>query len=174
MSSASQHIFRAQLRDALVYWLYLPAAVIGGGLGADALLHLPPLPIPRSPLLGAVAVLLIAGVGLIQRATVDFKRIGEGTPNPQAPPKRLVAGGSYALCRHPMFFGYDLAALGTVLAFRSWGMLLIAYPLLLIGQIPFLKKEEARLLRRFGTEFVSYRNRVPFLLPGLLRGKKSS
>ncbi len=174
MSSASQHIVRAQLRDALIYWLYLPAAVIGGGWGTDALLHLPPLPVPRGPLLGVVAVLLIAGVGLIQRATADFKRLGDGTPNPQAPPKRLVTGGSYALCRHPMFFGYDLAALGTVLAFRSWGMLLIAYPLLLAGQIRFLKKEEARLLRRFGMEYEAYRQRVPFLLPGPFREKKPS
>jgi protein-S-isoprenylcysteine O-methyltransferase Ste14 len=172
MPPVQKHMFRARLRDALIFWLYIPAAVIGGGWGADFLLQLPSPAFPRRPVLGLAAVLLIGGVLLIQKATLDFRRIGGGTPNPQDPPVRLVREGSYALCRHPMYLGYDLAALGTILLFRSWGMLLIAYPLLLIGQIPALKKEETRLERRFGEEYGRYRRRVPFLLPNPFSGRK--
>jgi len=174
MVSVPRSVFKAQFRDALVFWLYLPAAVIGGGWGIDVLLHLPPVPTPPGhPITGAGVALLTGGVLLVMKTIRDLKRFGHGTPNPQAPPRELVTEGSYALCRHPMFFGYDLAALGVVLLFHSWGMLLVTYPLLLFGQIPILRKEEARLVRRFGARYRAYQAGVPFLLPFLPTRKNS-
>ena len=73
--------------------------------------------------------------------------------------------GSYGLCRHPMFFGYDLAALGVVLLFRSWGMLLFAYPVFILMEYRFLRDEEKKLEKRFGEQFAAYRKRVPLLFP---------
>jgi protein-S-isoprenylcysteine O-methyltransferase Ste14 len=155
---------RARLRDALIYWLYIPAAVLGGGKGVDRLLGLSPLP-GGGWLLAASAALLAAGGVVIQRATRDLQALGEGTPNPRFPPRQLVTGGIYAWCRHPMFFGYDLAALGVVLLFHSPGMLLVAWPLFIVLQIRFLRKEEKILHKRFGSRFEEYRRQIPLLLP---------
>lgn len=171
MSPAQKHIPRARFRDALIFWLYIPVAVIGGGLAIDLLLPWPSPAFSSRMVSGPAVVVLLAGVLLISRAMLDFKRIGGGTPNPQDPPVRLVTRGSYALCRHPMYLGYDLAALGVVLLLRSWGVLLVAYPLLLIAQRPALHREEERLERRFGEAYRAYRRQVPFLWPRLYSGR---
>jgi protein-S-isoprenylcysteine O-methyltransferase Ste14 len=162
-----KNILRHQLQAALLYWLWIPAAVIGGGLLLDALGGWERW--PRQPLLTMAALLAVAGgCWLVLRATRDFERFGNGTPAPQAPPNRLVSEGSYAWCRNPMFLGYDLAAFGVLLWLRSWGALLVAFPVFLILQVRFLKqREEKLLLRRFGDAYRTYRRQVPLLLPRL-------
>jgi protein-S-isoprenylcysteine O-methyltransferase Ste14 len=175
MPVSSRQLRRSQLRDALIYWIYIPAAVILGGKTADLLLNLPSLPSFRYLSAIAAAILIVSGVLLIQRTTRDLKRYGGGTPNPQAPPERLVTEGSFSLCRHPMFLGYDLAALGTVLLLRSWGMLMIAYPVFIAFEIRFLQnREEPALARRFGAAYSDYRKRIPFLLPNPFKRRKPS
>ncbi|ORJ59805.1 hypothetical protein B5V00_09015 [Geothermobacter hydrogeniphilus] len=160
-----KEIFSFQLRAALLYWLWLPAAVIGGGLLFDWLLGWARWPY-RSATLIAAALLVACGIWIVGRATHDFARWGEGTPAPQAPPKRLVTEGIYAWCRHPMWFGYDLAALGVVLGCRSWGMLLFSYPLFIVLQLRFLRRREEHLLvKRFRDDYLNYRDRVPLLIP---------
>lgn len=150
----------------MIYWLYIPAAVIISGLLLDRLFTLDQL--PATPWLAAVSFLsLAAGAYCIGLATRDFARYGEGTPNPRRPPKRLVTGGIYQRCRHPMFFGYDLAALAIIFIFRSPGMLYISFPLFLFMQVQYLKKEERYLMRRYGEVFADYKRKVPFLLPSL-------
>ncbi|RMF48397.1 MAG: hypothetical protein D6751_00325, partial [Deltaproteobacteria bacterium] len=109
---------RARIRALLLYWLVLPAAVILSGLVLDALIGWRHWPLSTAVLLVA-GLLIAAGILVIQRATADLALLGGGTPAPQDPAKRLVTGGSYAWCRHPMWFGYDLAALGVVLLWRS-------------------------------------------------------
>ena len=157
-------IWRAQVRDALRYWVVIPGAVLATGKAFDLLTGLPPLP-GRSLLTVGAGLLLAAGLLLIWRAIRDLQVLGQGTPNPARPPKRLVTAGSYAFCRHPMFLGYDMAALGVVLLCRSPGMLVVALPLFLLWEIRFLKKEERFLARRFRADFQRYRQEVPFLLP---------
>ena len=159
-----KRILKSQLRAALLYWLLIPAAVIGGGKGVDLLLGLNPW--KANPVLSGLAVAAIGGgCLLIDKSTRDLMSYGEGTPNPQEPATRLVTEGSYGWCRHPMFFGYDLAAFGVILLFRSSGMLLVAFPAMLLCQWRFLLREETALRRRFGAAFEEYREKVPFFLP---------
>jgi protein-S-isoprenylcysteine O-methyltransferase Ste14 len=165
MSGTAPGLHQARLKAALLYWLWLPAMVIVSGLLIDWFLSWSFWPLRPLLLVGA-CLLLTFGVWLVDRATRDFVRYGEGTPAPQAPPKRLVVTGVYAWCRHPMWFGYDLAALGVVLLWRSWGMLLVSFPLFILFQVRFLRQQEERLLlRRFKEEYQHYRDRVPMLLP---------
>jgi protein-S-isoprenylcysteine O-methyltransferase Ste14 len=157
-------IWRQQLRDAAFYWLFLPGTVILSGLTLDKLFSI-------QAVAGGVALtttalaLLATGSWIITRATRDFERIGQGTPNPFRPPKVLVTTGAYRWCRHPMFLGYDLAALGVVLLCRSWAMLLISLPAMLAWQLRFLQREEEILSRRFREDYDDYRQQVPLLLP---------
>lgn len=154
----------ARIRDGLVYWLYIPAAVLLGGKLLDLAFGLPRLP-EKNWLLAVAVMLLLAGGFVIQLATRDLQRLGDGTPNPRFPTRQLVTGGIYAWCRHPMFFGYHLASLGVVLLFRSPGMLLVAWPIFLQLQVRFLRREEKILQKRFGALFDAYRRQVPLLLP---------
>ncbi len=172
MNVRARVVRRARLKAALFYWLVVPGLVVGGGLLLDRLFGWRPWPWSLAILIAAV-LLVTGGSLLVQRATADFAFYGRGTPAPQDPPKRLVTGGVYAWCRHPMWLGYDLAALGVILLWRSPAMLLICYPLFLLLQLRFLLlREEPRLVRRFGTDYQRYRRRVPLLFPRPGRGKE--
>lgn len=164
MPLTAPQLRRYQLQDALVYWLYIPAAVMGVGWLLDRLASLPPLH-PSGVLTVAAWTLLGLGIIIIQLATRDLSRYGDGTPNPKAPAVRLVTRGSYALCRHPMFLGYDLASLGVVLLCRSWSMLALTWPMMVLFQVRFLRGEERVLAQRFGSQWDDYRRMVPLLLP---------
>ncbi len=157
-------IWKYQLREAMIYWLAVPGAVIFPGLLLDRLFHLQAL--PASPwLTGTALLLLAAGLAFIWLATRDLARYGNGTPNPRRPPRRLVTGGIYRWSRHPMFFGYDLAALAVVCLVRSPAMLCFSLPVFLAIQIRYLHQEEQYLLRRYGEAFAAYKRNVPFLVP---------
>lgn len=158
-----QAVRRARLRAALIYWLIIPAAVIGSGLLLDR--GLPSWKAGGWPLLAAGLLLVAAGFALVQKATIDLSRYGKGTPAPQDPPQRLVTAGSYAWCRHPMFLGYDLVAWGVGLLLASPGMLLFSLPVMLLWQWFFLRREERLLAKRFPASWPEYRQRVPLLLP---------
>jgi protein-S-isoprenylcysteine O-methyltransferase Ste14 len=173
MPLTASKLRRHQLHDALVYWLYIPGLVMGGGWLLDRLAALPA--IPRSGWLMAVALLLLAsGIILIQKATSDLANFGGGTPNPKAPAQSLVTEGCYSLCRHPMFLGYDLASLGVVLLCRSWGMTAVTWPVMILLQVRFLLGEERILARRFGADWEAYRRRVPFLIPRPCRCRETA
>jgi protein-S-isoprenylcysteine O-methyltransferase Ste14 len=173
MPLTAAQLRRYQLQDALIYWLYIPGAVVGGGWLLDRLAALPA--IPRSPgLMAAALLLLVSGIVLIQKSTRDLTRFGGGTPNPKAPAKRLVTDGTYSLCRHPMFLGYGLASLGVVFLCRSWGMTAVTWPVMILLQVRFLLGEERILARRFGPDWESYRRRVPFLIPRPCRPRETA
>jgi len=159
-----QRYLRARVRDGLIYWLYIPAAVLGGGKLVDLVLGLSPRP-GGVWITAAALALLLAGGGIIQLSDRALKSLGQGTPNPRFPPRELVTGGIYAWCRHPMFLGYDLAALGVVLLCSSTGTLLVSWPLFILLQIRFLRREERVLRKRFGDCFEEYRRQVPLLFP---------
>ncbi len=163
-------IWRQQIGATLLYWGLLPSLVLGLGLGLDRLLGLQPQ--PNAPWLITISlVLLAAGLTLVCWSTSDLHRFGAGTPSPLRPAKRLIMEGSYRLCRHPMFLGYDLMLLAAILLLRSTTALMVSYPLFLIWSLLLLRKEERILALRFKEEYRRYQHEVPFLLPRLRRTK---
>ena len=77
--------------------------------------------------------------------------------------QQLVTHGPYAIIRHPMYVGLILAAMGSLLIYVTWTTLVFAClaPLVLLRAV----REEAVLAEEFGTQWQSYRRRVPALLP---------
>lgn len=159
-----QKIFRQRLHAALFYWLWLPGLVVSSGLLLDHWLILPRW---RHGCLSISAALLALtlGLALIAWSEHDLKELGQGTSSPAQPARHLVTRGSYRLCRHPMFLGYDLAAAATVFLTGSAAMIVVSLPLMLLWQIRFLRREEHLLARRFGEEYARYRAKTPFLIP---------
>ena len=164
-------IYRHQVQATLLYWGMLPLLVLAPGLALDHILGLPHLQFPIFRFVLS-AVCLIIGLGFVICSTRDLQRFGEGTPSPFRPAKRLVCRGSYGLCRHPMFFGYDLVLLGISLQTGSLGTLLATYPLFFLFSVLHLRKEERILMSRFRQSYPSYRQEVPFLIPGLRRRRQ--
>lgn len=159
------------MRDALLYWVFIPAIVICGGKAIDILLGLSTFA-EIDIVLVPGSLLITAGSIFIFQSMKDLLEFGRSTVNPLSPPKELVKQGAYRICRHPMFLGYDIAALGIVMFFRSPGMLFISYPLFIAYETCFLIKEEKILALRFRDAFKEYRERVSFLIPIKFTGDK--
>ena len=82
---------------------------------------------------------------------------------------RLVTTGPYAFVRHPMYLGFTLAILGTLLIYRTWSILFIAvHGLVFVFRA---RREEEALTATFGQEWQEYCRRVPAIIPGWRRRK---
>lgn len=83
----------------------------------------------------------------------------------------LATRGPYGVCRHPLYLGSLLLLAGALIIFPGvqigGGVLALNVALLLFT----LRREEARMARRHGTDWIRYRLQVPFaLVPCRLAG----
>jgi protein-S-isoprenylcysteine O-methyltransferase Ste14 len=76
---------------------------------------------------------------------------------------QLIKNGPFARIRHPMYAGVLLAAVGALLIFRTWAMLLfMPMSLVVIGRA---EREEKLLAAEFGEQWESYASKVPKWFP---------
>ncbi|MFX1544516.1 MAG: methyltransferase family protein [Promethearchaeota archaeon] len=130
------------------------------------------LPIPFLWSVGFGIVLLSVGFPVIVitiRSLSAHRAFGDEIYRPEEESK-LVTTGPYAYTRNPLY-------LSSTILFIGW-TLLLRLTFLLIVTILFLplflraaKWEEEELTERFGEEYLSYKERVPFFLPRLRRGQ---
>lgn len=76
---------------------------------------------------------------------------------------RLVTSGPYARCRHPMYLGLAMAALGGLAVYRTWSLV---FALGALGLTASKALAEERLLAaEFGDRWTAYASSVPRWLP---------
>jgi len=80
---------------------------------------------------------------------------------------RLVTSGPYALMRHPIFTALLLLLISTASLLSEWWGILGALAVYLYGTEIRVRAEDGLLLRRFGSSFQEYRDKVPAYLPFL-------
>ncbi len=118
-------------------------------------------------LISALLGLVFLGLGLwLLAATIRlFANVGQGTLAPWDPPQRLVVQGVYGLVRNPMITGTCCVLLAEALLTESAPVFgwLVFFVLLNLIYIPLF--EEPALVRRFGDDYVDYRQRVPRWIP---------
>lgn len=91
--------------------------------------------------------------------------LGRGAPIPLMATQRLVIEGPYRYCRNPMTLGATVFYLGVAIWLGSLSGLGFAmiYP---AGIMFYIKVfEEKELETRFGSEYVEYKRKPPFLMP---------
>jgi protein-S-isoprenylcysteine O-methyltransferase Ste14 len=133
--------------DSLGLWQSVPATrvalpILGGALSCLGL------------------VLLVATIRL-------FGTVGQGTLAPWNPPQRLVVQGVYRHVRNPMISGVFFVLLGEAvlaasLPLLSWFALFVS-----INAVYIPLSEEPGLLKRFGSDYQTYRQNVPRWIPRL-------
>lgn len=147
---------------------FLIAIVTPGLTRLDPLLGLAPLPW-RPLTLALGALLAVPGLFLLAGSNRLLRSLGNGA-NAFRLTRQVVAHDLYRLTRNPMSLGYYLATVSLSLLVGSSA--LTGY--VLLGIIPahllFLKFfEERELALRFGDAYREYQQRVPFLIPRLIR-----
>src|SRR5476651_1482168 len=127
--------------------------------------------ISTMPTLGAwqVCGLIVAGTGaaIALWCILAFATLGEGTPLPLDPPRRLVVRGPYRFVRNPMYVGAVLVLAGAALVHQSIGLLCYTA---LFGHVMYgfvVIYEEPTLQQSFGSDYQTYCGQVGRWLPKL-------
>ena len=142
--------------------VFVPALLLWatGGLGAGAALAT-----PGQPGFWLAAALGAAGLGFGAWTASLFVRIGQGTPAPWDPPKKLVVRGPYRHVRNPMITSVLAMLAAEALLFRSWPLAAWLAVLFIANAFYFPLSEEPGLTRRFGDDYARYKTNVPRWLP---------
>lgn len=88
--------------------------------------------------------------------------------------RRLVTGGLYAVCRHPIYAGWVLLILpGLGLLANSWLVLSTALVMYVLTRL-YVRREEASLEAQFGDEYAEYKRRTNAVFPTLGKRRPGS
>ena len=156
----------AVIFGGFIFWIVIPLFIIIASSCSDRCLHLPKF---RYGLINPViaSVFIVAG-WLFANWTVKVQfSFGKGTPIPLMATQKLVIREPYTYCRNPMTLGTTLFYLGVAIWLGSLSAvgLGLVYP---VGILIYIKLiEEKELEERFGSEYLEYKRRTPFLIPRL-------
>ena len=104
-------------------------------------------------------IFIFCGAVLTGSAILKFKDMGT-TVRPDRAASTLVIAGPYKISRNPMYLGLALVYLGIAIAGQSvWALILLPVVLAII-QRRAIEPEEAFLERRFGSNYIGYKEMV--------------
>ncbi len=110
---------------------------------------------------------MILGLTLMVWTNRLFATVGKGTLAPWNPPEKLVVQGVYQHVRNPMITGALCILLGEAVFFGSWWLLGLFGFALTVNLIYIPLVEERGLVRRFGNDYLHYKQNVPRWIPRL-------
>ncbi len=133
--------------DTLGLWRSAPAARVG-------------LPVLGGALVCLGLVLMVATIRL-------FMTVGKGTLAPWNPPQRLVVRGVYRYVRNPMISGACCLLLGEAVLAASLPLLGLFALAVIVNVVYIPLSEEPGLAKRFGDDYLTYKQNVPRWVPRL-------
>lgn len=116
------------------------------------------------PLTLAGALLIGAGAFGYLWCTWDFAFTGLSF-SPSVPVER----GVYGFLRHPMYVSLILVVFGESLLFKSWRRAGYAGALALLANLCVILYEEPSMVKKWGTGYLQYAERVPRWIPRIRR-----
>ena len=149
---------------ALIFPISIPVLLIvvlprlDQSFGLGPLLHGP------GNIIIGVLLILLGGIVAIWTIAIQITR-ASGTPFPMLPTKKLLISGPFKYCRNPMTLGTITAYAGIAILIGSFAALLAVAILaaLLIGYLKLIEEKELQL--RFGSDYIEYKKKTPFILP---------
>jgi protein-S-isoprenylcysteine O-methyltransferase Ste14 len=104
-------------------------------------------------------ILIFCGAVLTGSALLKFKDVGT-TVRPDRAASTLVIAGPYTVTRNPMYLGLAFVYLGIAIVGQSvWALVLLPIVLIIV-QRRAIEPEEAFLEKRFGADYISYKEKV--------------
>ena len=148
----------------LVFWFSLGTLLVFASLWLDNFLPVR-LYLTMSALFFSSVPLLVIGTALCLWTVYRFIR-AKGSPVPLNPQQSLVITGPYSRVRNPMLLGWFLILFGIGLLLGSFSIVVIFTPLFILLNVLYLKTiEEKEMEKKFGQEYVKYRESVPMFIP---------
>jgi len=114
-------------------------------------------------IIGVLAI-IIGGIVAIWTIVIQIT-LASGTPFPMLPTQKLLVVGPFKYCRNPMTLGTILAYGGIAILVGSFTALLAVgiFAALLIGYLKMIEEKELQM--RFGSEYIEYKEKTPFIIP---------
>jgi protein-S-isoprenylcysteine O-methyltransferase Ste14 len=131
--------------------------------------HRSPVP-PVTPLTGFFVLGLaisVAGLVLFIATVRMFIMIGNGTIMPWDPTRKLIIVSLYGHVRNPMILSLIILQIGEAVLFASFGIVILAVLNFAVNTVYFIFSEEPGLEKRFGAEYLEYKQNVPRWIPRL-------
>lgn len=125
----------------------------------DRLFGFAPLNIVRSLQILLVLSLIAIGLAIVLAAMRRFARAGTRV-EPWAPSSAIVSDGIYRFTRNPMYVGMALVMAGLALVIGSPSSLAMIAVAVLVVDRYVIRREEAYLEMKFGTDYLDYKRRV--------------
>jgi protein-S-isoprenylcysteine O-methyltransferase Ste14 len=110
-------------------------------------------------------VFIVAGIYLLACTIILFIKIGKGTLAPWSPTQNLVVAGPYRHTRNPMISGVLIALLGETVVTGSIWLLVWSAIFFIVNHFYFVYSEEPGLVKRFGENYLRYKDSVPRWFP---------
>ncbi len=137
-----------------------PLIFLSGLLGGGFVSWLFPFAfLPRTFSVVAGVLFILAGLGAIAAAFVKMRRVRTNVET-WKPTTAIVTGGVYGISRNPIYLGMILIYLGASFLFNSFWFLPPLALVLFLMRYGVILREEMYLERKFGGEYLNYKNRV--------------
>ncbi len=108
----------------------------------------------------ALAALLITGGALVTASGFRALHRAQTSMNPTKPTTAIVTEGPYRFTRNPLYLSLAMIYTGIAVVANSLWSLLLLPAVLIIIQLTVIVREEHYLERKFGQEYLSYKERV--------------
>ncbi|MFC2003021.1 methyltransferase family protein [Chloroflexota bacterium] len=155
----------------IIFWFALSALFVFASLWLDKLLPVR-LPFSLPSNIFSSLPLLVIGAILCLGTVYSFTK-ARGSPVPLNPPNKLITHGLYARIRNPMLLGWIIMLFGAGILLNSISLIFIFTPLFIYLNILYLKTiEEKEMEKKFGEEYLRYKESVPIFIPKFGRRKQ--
>jgi protein-S-isoprenylcysteine O-methyltransferase Ste14 len=137
-----------------------PVIFLSFFLTAVALKHFIPLVGIAAPIRQIIgAVLAVVGFSIIALALLKFRE-HRTTILPDASASAMIQDGIFARTRNPIYLAFAMLYIASGFYFQVvWAFVLLPF-LIVVIQLNLIRREEAYLERRFGTEYLAYKRKV--------------
>jgi protein-S-isoprenylcysteine O-methyltransferase Ste14 len=156
---------------AILLLPFMVTVVVPGAIlwlaGPDSLGLWQSIPATRVVLPVCGGALLCLGLVLMVATIRLFVTVGQGTLAPWNPPQRLVVRGVYRHVRNPMISGVFFVLLGEAVLAASLPILGWFAVFVVVNTVYIPLSEEPGLVKRFGSDYLTYRQNVPRWIPRL-------
>ena len=148
----------------IIFWFGLSALFVFASLCLDRLWSIRLPPAPPTNIFISVPLIVIGATSALWTIYTFFR--AKGSPVPINPPQKLVTSGLYSRIRNPMLLGWIIMLFGVGILLGSISLVAIFAPLFILINVLYLKTfEEKEMEKKFGEEYLKYKQRVPMFIP---------
>jgi protein-S-isoprenylcysteine O-methyltransferase Ste14 len=130
------------------------------GIASDWMLNFVLIEGDQLPLWAGGGALVAIGMLIMALGVTNFARARTPVPT-REPTRTLVTSGIHGISRNPLYISLFLMYSGLAILANSVAALGLLLPLALVIRYGVVVREEHYLERKFGDDYLAYKNRVP-------------